>query len=98
MVTFCYVCVVYHSADIVSFFRTHAELTVYLILRMILFAAHRAPEVTLGLPVSEAIDMWSLGCVLVLLYIVHNPFSKYCEYQSVSNQIYIVLVLNGVFI
>ncbi|XP_035485300.1 homeodomain-interacting protein kinase 1-like isoform X2 [Scophthalmus maximus] len=46
---------------------------------------YRAPEVTLGLPVSEAIDMWSLGCVLVLLYIVHNPFSKYCEYQSMGN-------------
>ncbi|MGB1101431.1 MAG: protein kinase domain-containing protein, partial [Pontimonas sp.] len=26
---------------------------------------YRSPEVILGLPYSKAIDMWSLGCVLV---------------------------------
>eukprot|EP00984_Skeletonema_dohrnii_P035055 scaffold34602_cov129-Skeletonema_dohrnii-CCMP3373.AAC.5 len=29
---------------------------------------YRSPEVMLGLPYSVAIDMWSLGCVLVELY------------------------------
>ncbi len=29
---------------------------------------YRSPEVILGLPYSVAIDMWSLGCVLVELY------------------------------
>uniref|UniRef100_A0AAQ4RFC5 Protein kinase domain-containing protein n=1 Tax=Gasterosteus aculeatus aculeatus TaxID=481459 RepID=A0AAQ4RFC5_GASAC len=29
--------------------------------------AYRAPEVSLGLPISEAIDMWSLGCLLARL-------------------------------
>ncbi|KAI4812359.1 hypothetical protein KUCAC02_023757 [Chaenocephalus aceratus] len=28
----------------------------------------RAPEVTLGLPITEAIDMWSLGCLLAAMY------------------------------
>ncbi|XP_061913901.1 uncharacterized protein LOC133657034 [Entelurus aequoreus] len=28
---------------------------------------YRAPEVILGLPISEAIDMWSLGCLLAFL-------------------------------
>lgn len=26
---------------------------------------YRAPEVLLGLPYTTAIDMWSLGCILV---------------------------------
>ncbi|KAJ0036312.1 hypothetical protein NQD34_004989, partial [Periophthalmus magnuspinnatus] len=37
--------------------------------------AFQAPEVSLGLPLSEAIDMWSLGCVLVHLYLGSHPFS-----------------------
>ncbi|XP_059202267.1 homeodomain-interacting protein kinase 1-like [Centropristis striata] len=45
---------------------------------------YRAPEVTLGLPVCEAIDMWGLGCVLVLLYIGNHAFSIKCEYQGMK--------------
>ncbi|XP_059185050.1 homeodomain-interacting protein kinase 2-like [Centropristis striata] len=45
---------------------------------------YRAPEVTLGLPVCEAIDMWGLGCVLVLLYIGNHAFSIQCEYQGLK--------------
>ncbi|XP_056899788.1 homeodomain-interacting protein kinase 3-like [Takifugu flavidus] len=30
---------------------------------------YRAPEVMLGLPLTEAIDMWSLGCLAVRLYL-----------------------------
>ncbi|XP_068616130.1 homeodomain-interacting protein kinase 2-like [Brachionichthys hirsutus] len=28
---------------------------------------YRAPEVFFGLPISEAVDMWSLGCVMIFL-------------------------------
>uniref|UniRef100_A0A665U9W3 Protein kinase domain-containing protein n=1 Tax=Echeneis naucrates TaxID=173247 RepID=A0A665U9W3_ECHNA len=30
-------------------------------------AAYRAPEVNLGLPLSESVDMWSVGCILAFL-------------------------------
>ncbi|KAF3837939.1 hypothetical protein F7725_009707 [Dissostichus mawsoni] len=42
---------------------------------------YRAPEVNLGLPISEAIYMWSLGCIIAEMYIAANLFpdsSKYC--------------------
>ena len=29
---------------------------------------YRAPEVMLGIPYTEAIDMWSFGCILIELY------------------------------
>ncbi|XP_039979246.1 homeodomain-interacting protein kinase 1-like [Xiphias gladius] len=45
---------------------------------------YRAPEVILGLPVSEAIDMWSLGCLLGFLYLAEHPFAINCEYQSMK--------------
>uniref|UniRef100_A0A3B4T6Q9 Protein kinase domain-containing protein n=1 Tax=Seriola dumerili TaxID=41447 RepID=A0A3B4T6Q9_SERDU len=39
---------------------------------------YRAPEVILGLPLDEAVDMWSLGCVLAFMYLGQNlyPISK----------------------
>ncbi|XP_061907755.1 homeodomain-interacting protein kinase 1-like [Entelurus aequoreus] len=36
--------------------------------------AYRAPEVTLGLPLSEAIDMWSLGCTIAYLFFGFDLF------------------------
>uniref|UniRef100_A0A3B4T9I5 Protein kinase domain-containing protein n=1 Tax=Seriola dumerili TaxID=41447 RepID=A0A3B4T9I5_SERDU len=45
---------------------------------------YRAPEVILGLPISEAIDMWGLGCVFLFLYLGIHPFSIHCEYQSLK--------------
>ncbi|CAB1460274.1 unnamed protein product [Pleuronectes platessa] len=45
---------------------------------------YRSPEDTLGLPVSEAIDMWCFGCVLLFLYLANHPFSVSCEYQGVK--------------
>ncbi|XP_028318070.1 homeodomain-interacting protein kinase 3-like [Gouania willdenowi] len=45
---------------------------------------YRAPEVSIGLPFSEAIDVWALGCVLVFLYIGENLFSVSCEYQMMK--------------
>jgi dual specificity tyrosine-phosphorylation-regulated kinase 2/3/4 len=29
---------------------------------------YRAPEIILGIPFTTAIDMWSLGCILIELY------------------------------
>ncbi|XP_077414844.1 homeodomain-interacting protein kinase 2-like [Vanacampus margaritifer] len=36
--------------------------------------AYRAPEVILGLPLSEAIDMWSLGCTVAYLFFGFDLF------------------------
>ncbi|KAM6913422.1 homeodomain-interacting protein kinase 2-like [Lycodopsis pacificus] len=41
----------------------------------------RAPEVSLGLPISEAIDMWSLGCLLTTLFFCHVPFADDSPYN-----------------
>ncbi|KAF7642111.1 hypothetical protein LDENG_00264480, partial [Lucifuga dentata] len=30
---------------------------------------YRAPEVLLGLPITEAVDMWALGCTLACLFL-----------------------------
>uniref|UniRef100_A0A3P8VNH4 Protein kinase domain-containing protein n=1 Tax=Cynoglossus semilaevis TaxID=244447 RepID=A0A3P8VNH4_CYNSE len=40
----------------------------------------RAPEVLLGLPLSEAVDMWALGSVIASLYI-NNEFGKSSLHQ-----------------
>ncbi|XP_055022173.1 homeodomain-interacting protein kinase 1-like isoform X2 [Boleophthalmus pectinirostris] len=44
----------------------------------------RAPEVTLGLPYTEAIDVWGVGCILAFLYLADNLFPVTCEYQAVK--------------
>ena len=36
---------------------------------------YRSPEVILGLPYTVAIDMWSLGCILVEMYTGEPLFS-----------------------
>ena len=43
--------------------------------------AYRAPEVVLGLPLSEAVDMWGLGCVAAFLYFGMSLFPGNCEYH-----------------
>uniref|UniRef100_A0AAQ4R3G3 Protein kinase domain-containing protein n=1 Tax=Gasterosteus aculeatus aculeatus TaxID=481459 RepID=A0AAQ4R3G3_GASAC len=43
--------------------------------------AYRAPEVSLGLPISEAIDMWSLGCLLARLFLCQNIFLGISTYD-----------------
>ncbi|KAG7475430.1 homeodomain-interacting protein kinase 2-like [Solea senegalensis] len=45
---------------------------------------HRAPEVYLGLPLNEAVDMWALGCVIVSMYINANLFSGTCQLGTVE--------------
>nr|XP_033946270.1 homeodomain-interacting protein kinase 3-like [Pseudochaenichthys georgianus] len=42
---------------------------------------YRSPEVYLGLPISEAIDMWSLGCVLGEMYLGNRLFCGITSYQ-----------------
>nr|XP_010794064.1 PREDICTED: homeodomain-interacting protein kinase 1-like [Notothenia coriiceps] len=42
---------------------------------------YRAPEVILGLPIDEAADMWSLGCVLAYMYLSRHLYPIRCEYE-----------------
>ncbi|KAI4791527.1 hypothetical protein KUCAC02_033952 [Chaenocephalus aceratus] len=42
---------------------------------------YRAPEVILGLPIDEAADMWSLGCVLAYVYLSQHLYPIRCEYD-----------------
>ena len=51
---------------------------------------YRAPEIILGIPYSTAIDMWSLGCILVELFIGHPLFPGESEHLQL---VYIMQVL-----
>lgn len=43
----------------------------------------RAPEIILGLPFCEAIDMWSLGCVVAELFLGWPLYPGASEYDQV---------------
>ncbi|XP_030282904.1 homeodomain-interacting protein kinase 2-like [Sparus aurata] len=43
--------------------------------------AFRSPEILLGCPFSEAIDMWSLGCLMFIMICGKLPFSGRSEYE-----------------
>uniref|UniRef100_A0A3B4T326 Protein kinase domain-containing protein n=1 Tax=Seriola dumerili TaxID=41447 RepID=A0A3B4T326_SERDU len=43
--------------------------------------AYRAPEVTLGLPLSECVDMWGVGCVMAFMYFGQHLFPGNCPYH-----------------
>lgn len=45
---------------------------------------YRSPEVLLGLPYSTSIDMWSLGCIVVELFLGLPIFPGTSEYNQVS--------------
>ncbi|KAL7376756.1 hypothetical protein ABVT39_015355 [Epinephelus coioides] len=47
----------------------------------------RAPEVMWGLPLSEAIDMWGLGCTLAFLYFGKPIFPINCSYYSLREMV-----------
>ena len=47
------------------------------------FALNRAPEVILGLPFNEAIDTWSLGCVIAELFLGWPLYPGSSEYDQV---------------
>ena len=45
---------------------------------------YRSPEVILGHPYSMAIDMWSLGCILVELYTGFPLFPGESEVEQIA--------------
>ncbi|XP_069390790.1 uncharacterized protein [Paralichthys olivaceus] len=45
---------------------------------------YRAPEISLGLPFTEAVDVWGVGCVLAFLYMAQNPFCISSDYQMMK--------------
>lgn len=46
----------------------------------------RAPEIILGLPFCEAIDMWSLGCVIAELFLGWPLYPGALEYDQVNDR------------
>lgn len=48
-----------------------------------MFVFARAPEIILGLPFCEAIDMWSLGCVIAELFLGWPLYPGASEYDQV---------------
>uniref|UniRef100_A0A674P5Z4 Protein kinase domain-containing protein n=1 Tax=Takifugu rubripes TaxID=31033 RepID=A0A674P5Z4_TAKRU len=44
---------------------------------------YRAPELFLGFPYNEAIDMWFLGCVMAYLYTGKHLYQTGSEYESI---------------
>lgn len=52
---------------------------------LFLIMCSRAPEIILGLPFCEAIDMWSLGCVIAELFLGWPLYPGALEYDQVSS-------------
>uniref|UniRef100_A0AAV2JYG8 Protein kinase domain-containing protein n=1 Tax=Knipowitschia caucasica TaxID=637954 RepID=A0AAV2JYG8_KNICA len=48
---------------------------------------YRAPEISLGLPFTEAVDAWGVGCLLAYLYLADNLFPVHCEYQLMKRTV-----------
>ncbi|CAB1315636.1 unnamed protein product, partial [Coregonus sp. 'balchen'] len=47
---------------------------------------YRAPEIVLGLPFCEAIDMWSLGCVIAELFLGWPLYPGASEYDQAPSE------------
>uniref|UniRef100_A0A3Q2PHL9 Protein kinase domain-containing protein n=1 Tax=Fundulus heteroclitus TaxID=8078 RepID=A0A3Q2PHL9_FUNHE len=45
---------------------------------------YRAPEVILGLPMDESVDMWALGCCLAYMYLGYNLYPTHSEYTNAT--------------
>ena len=43
---------------------------------------YRAPEIMLGIPYTQAIDMWSFGCIVIELYIGYPIFPGETEKEQ----------------
>jgi serine/threonine protein kinase len=59
---------------------------------------YRSPEVMLGLPYSSAIDMWSVGCIAVELFLGLPLFPGSSEYNQICRIVEMfgyVLTLSG---
>ncbi|KAF6735740.1 Homeodomain-interacting protein kinase 1 [Oryzias melastigma] len=46
-------------------------------------APFKAPEIILGLPLDESIDMWALGVVLASVYCGNYPFPDEYDYETI---------------
>ncbi|XP_047190218.1 homeodomain-interacting protein kinase 2-like isoform X2 [Scophthalmus maximus] len=46
---------------------------------------YRSPEIILGFPFTEAIDMWSLGCLAAELFLGRMLYPGSCEYDIIRN-------------
>ncbi len=43
--------------------------------------SYRAPEVILGAPLSTAVDVWGVGCIMAFLYFGVDLFQGNCAYR-----------------
>ncbi|XP_073345276.1 uncharacterized protein [Pagrus major] len=48
---------------------------------------YRAPEAILGLPLSEAIDMWGVGCIMAFLCFGQHLFPVDCLYHCMTTMV-----------
>ncbi|GLD72437.1 homeodomain-interacting protein kinase 1-like protein [Lates japonicus] len=46
--------------------------------------AYRSPEVYFGLPLTEAVDMWGVGCMMGFFYFGLHLFPSNCDYHWVK--------------
>uniref|UniRef100_A0A3P9HVJ4 Protein kinase domain-containing protein n=1 Tax=Oryzias latipes TaxID=8090 RepID=A0A3P9HVJ4_ORYLA len=49
---------------------------------------YKAPEVVFGCPLDEAVDMWSVGCVLAGMYKAKHFYPRTCLYDYIASIIH----------
>lgn len=54
---------------------------------------YRSPEVMLGLPYTVAIDMWSLGCILVEMHTGEPLFSGTDQFDQMQKIVAVSVLL-----
>ncbi|AWP09362.1 putative homeodomain-interacting protein kinase 2-like [Scophthalmus maximus] len=52
--------------------------------------AYGAPEVFLGLPLTEAVDMWAVGCVMAFMYFGMDVFPFDCPYDWMNTLVHLL--------
>ncbi|TKS84155.1 Homeodomain-interacting protein kinase 1 [Collichthys lucidus] len=60
------------------------------VIYQLMACAYRAPEVTLGLPLSEAMDVWGVGCIMAFLYFGTNLLPGNCMYNCVQSMVHLL--------
>lgn len=56
---------------------------------------YRSPEVMLGLPYTAAIDMWSLGCILVEMHTGEPLFAGVDQFDQMCRIVSVLGVVSG---
>uniref|UniRef100_A0A665TWL3 Protein kinase domain-containing protein n=1 Tax=Echeneis naucrates TaxID=173247 RepID=A0A665TWL3_ECHNA len=51
---------------------------------------YRSPEVYLGLPLSEAVDMWAVGCLMAHMYFGLSLFPGNCPYNWMKAMVHLL--------